>query len=159
MYLKQSKDLTITLESEAYGEASFRSAYYVSTGAKKRKAEALWQLEIQTKDRVLEYFERNQIPIPGLRIPAIKGCILGLIFPIFPWRLVMKIILKETEMFLEIFRHLEAQASEQDKPFFTYLVDHEVAIRRFAELELDNNPDEALQAITCLLTNPVGNSA
>ena len=153
MYPKPSKDLIITLESEAYGEASFRSAYYVSTGAKKRKAEALWQLEIQTKSRVLEYFEHNQLPIPSLKVALVKGSILGLIFPIFPWRLVMKIILQETEMFLEVFHRLEAQASEQDKSFFKYLVDHEVAIRRFAEQELENNPEQALQAITHLLSN------
>lgn len=159
MHPNTSKDLIITLESEAYGEASFRSAYYISTGAKKRKAEALWQLEIQTKSRVLEYFERNQLPMPGLKIAAIKGSLLGLIFPIFPWRLVMKIILQETEMFLEVFHRLEAQASEQDKTLFKYLVDHEIAIRRFAELELQNKPDEALQAVTCLLTNIEGKPA
>ncbi|KXJ54126.1 MAG: hypothetical protein AXW15_08715 [Neptuniibacter sp. Phe_28] len=156
MYLKLSKDLIVTLQSEAYGEASFRSAYYVSTGVKKRKAKALWQLEIQTKSRVLEYFEHNQFPIPSLKVAAVKGSILGLIFPIFPWRLVMKIILKETEMFLEVFHRLEAQAPKQDKPFFKYLVDHEIAIRRFAVLELENSPEQALQAVTRLLDHKEG---
>ena len=156
MYLKRSKDLIVTLQSEAYGEASFRSAYYVSTGAKKRKAEALWRLEIQTKSRVLEYFEHNQFPIPSLKVAAVKGSILGLIFPIFPWRLVMKIILKETEMFLEVFHRLEAQAPKQDKPFFKYLVDHEIAIRRFAVLELENSHEQALQAVTRLLDHKEG---
>ncbi|WP_067984817.1 hypothetical protein [Neptuniibacter pectenicola] len=158
MYLKLSKDLIVTLQSEAYGEASFRSAYYVSTGVKKRKAKALWQLEIQTKSRVLDYFEYNQLPIPDLKMAAIKGSFLGLIFPIFPWRLVMKIILKETEMFLDVFQRLEAQAPKQDKPFFKYLVDHEIAIRRFAELELENSPEQALQAVTCLLSHNEGDS-
>ena len=151
---KPSKDLRITLESEAYGEASFRSAYIVSFGEKKKKAEALWQLEVQTKERVLDYFQKYNFSTPRLHWHTYKGRIIGLIFPVFPWKIVLRIILSETKYFLDIFRRLEDQATELDKPFFSYLVEHELAIRRFAELELQNEPEKALLAINCLLTGP-----
>ena len=148
---KTTTDLIIALQSEIYGEASFRSAYYVSAGAKKEKAQALWALEKQTKVGVLEYYRRHNIPLPRLVLPAIKGSLLGLIFPIFPWKIILHIIRKETDYYLHIFRRLEGQANEDDKAFFKYLVAHEVAIKQFAEFELDNKPDEALRSIKSLL--------
>lgn len=148
---KPSNDLKTTLSSEAYGEASFRSAFYISSGVKKRKAEALWQLEIQTKAQVEDYFERHNLAKPRFFWPVFKGTVLGLTFPILPWKIVLKIILKETEGYLQVFQHLAQQATAEEQGFFNYLVDHEVAIRRFAELELDNKPDAALEAITGLL--------
>lgn len=148
---KASKDLKITLTSEVYGEASFRSAFYISSGVKKLKAKALWQLEIQTKARVMDYFERHNLAKPNFFWPSLKGTVLGLTFPLLPWKIVLKIILKETEGYLQVFQHLAQQASTEEQDFFNYLVDHEVAIRRFAELELDNQPGAALNAITCLL--------
>lgn len=148
---KPSKDLLTALESEVYGEASFRSAYYVCFGAKKRKAEALWKLETQTRERIMAYYEENNLATPKLRLALIKGSIIGLIFPLFPWKLIQHIILKETEHYLTVFRRLESQADDNDKPLFRYLVDHEIAIRRFAEMELANKPEEAYYAIANLL--------
>ena len=111
----------------------------------------LWQLEAQTKSRILEYFEINSIEIPKLRWLQIKGSLLGVLCTIAPWDIVLKEILKETEYYLEVFRRLSEQATEQDKELFKYIVAHEVAIGQFAEIELVNSGNNSLERIKALL--------
>lgn len=66
---KLTEDLSIALESEVLGEAFFRSAYYAGFFSSRRNsAKVLWQLEIQTKNRILEYFAVNNIESPKLQI-------------------------------------------------------------------------------------------
>ena len=151
---KPTEDLEIALESEVLGEAFFRSAYYTAFFSNRRnKVKALWQLETQTKKRIIEYFKVNSIKIPTLRWAAFKGSILGVFYPIASWHIVLKKIIKETEYYLAVFRRLEEQASEKDRDFFKYVIAHEVAIRRFAEIELINSGDRSLEPIEMLLNN------
>ena len=111
---KPTEDLEIALKSEVLGEAFFRSAYY-STFFLNRgdKAKVLWQLEVQTKNRILEYFKVNRIEIPKLRWLQIKGSLLGVLCPIAPWNIVLKEILKETEYYLKVFRRLSEQGENR----------------------------------------------
>ena len=88
----------------------------------------LWQLEVQTKTRIIEYFQANHIKVPKLKWAALKGSIFGIFYSIIPWYIVIKEILKETEYYLEVFHRLEKQANEKDKELFEYIVAHEVAI-------------------------------
>ena len=149
---KPTKDLAIALESEVLGEAYFRSAYYAAFFKHRRhKAKTLWQLEAQTKKRILEYFEIIDLKIPKLNWAAIKGSILGVFYPVAPWYIVLKEILKETKYYLEVFRRLEKQAAEKDKELFKYIVAHEAAIGRFAEIELENSGNNSLKPIKALL--------
>jgi len=149
---KPTEDLVIALESEVLGEAFFRSAYYSAFFFNRRnKAKVLWQLEAQTKKRILEYFKTNDIEIPQLRRAAVKGSILGVFYPVFPWYIILKEILKETKYYLEVFHRLEGQTAEKDKELFKYIVAHEVAIRRFAEIELVNSDHTSLKPIKALL--------
>lgn len=151
---KPTEDLTIALESEVLGEAFFRSAYYSAFFFNRRnKAKVLWQLEAQTKKRILEYFEVNSIEIPKLRWAVAKGSILGVFYPVAPWYIVLKEILKETEYYLKVFRRLEERAFEKDKELFEYIVAHEVAIGRFAEIELVNSGNNSLKPIEALLND------
>lgn len=149
---KPTEDLAIALESEVLGEAFFRSAYYsaffLNRGA---KAKVLWQLEAQTKKKILEYFEINSTEIPKPRWTAAKGSILGVFYLVTPWHIVLKEILKETEYYLKVFRRLEKQVAEEDKKLFEYIVAHEVAIERFAKIELVNSGNNSLDPIKALL--------
>ena len=148
------EDLIIALKSEVLGEAFFRSAYYATfLSDRRKKTKTLWQLEIQTKKRIIKYFRVNNIAIPRLRWTAIKGSILGILSTFVPWQLVLQEILEETEYYLEVFLRLEEQAPEQDKELFKYIVAHEVAIARFAEMELIDSGNRSLEAIEALLTN------
>ena len=149
---KPTEDLAIALKSEVLGEAFFRSAYYSTFFLNRgKKAKVLWQLEVQTKSRIIEYFEINSIEIPKLRWIQIKGSLLGVLCPIAPWDMVLKEILKETEYYLGVFRRLEEQATERDKELFKYIIAHEVAIEQFAEIELVNSGNNSLDLIKALL--------
>lgn len=149
---KPTQDLAIALESEVLGEAFFRSAYYSAFFLNRgEKAKVLWQLEAQTKKRILEYFEVNSIEIPKLRWTAVKGSILGVFYLVTPWHIVLKEILKETEYYLEVFHRLSEQVAEKDKELFEYIVAHEVAIGRFAEIELVNSGNNSLDLVKALL--------
>ena len=151
---KPTEDLAIALNSEVLGEAFFRSAYHAAFFSNRgEKAKILWQLEAQTKSRILEYFEINRIEIPKLRWLQIKGSLLGVLCTIAPWDIVLKEILKETEYYLKVFRRLLEQATKQDKELFKYIVAHEVAIEQFAEIELVNSGDNSLDPIKALLDN------
>ena len=136
------------------GEAFFRSAYYWGFFSNRReKAKVLWQLEVQTKKRILEYFEVNSIEIPKLRWMAAKGSILGVFYLVTPWHIVLKEILKETEYYQKVFRRLLEQVAEKDKELFKYIVAHEVAIERFAKIELVNSGNNSLDLIKELLND------
>ena len=151
---KPTEDLTIALESEVLGEAFFRSAYYSAFFFDRRnKVKVLWQLEVQTKNRILEYFEVDSIEIPNLRWLQIKGSLLGVLCPIAPWHIVLKEIVKETEYYLKVFRRLSEQVAEKDKELFKYIVAHEGAIEQFAETELVNSGNNSLDTIKALLND------
>ena len=151
---KPTENLAIALKSEVLGEAFFRSAYYSAFFSNRRnKAKALWQLEVQTKKRIIEYFEVNGIKIPKLRWLAVKGSILGVFYLVIPRHIVLKEMLKETEYYLKVFHRLEELAAERDKKLFKYIVAHEVAIKKFAEIELANNGNNSLDPIKALLND------
>ena len=150
---KPTEDLAIALKSEVLGEAFFRSAYYSTFFLNRgEKVKVLWQLEVQTKSKIIEYFEINRIETPKLRWIQIKGSVLGFLCPIAPWNIILKEILKETEYYLKVFRRLE-EVAEKDKELFKYIVAHEVAIEQFAEIELVNGGDNSLEIIKALLDN------
>ena len=105
------------------------------------------------KKRILEYYEVNRIEIPKLRWATIKGSILGIFYSVAPWHFVMKEMVKETKYYLEVFRRLEVQAAEKDQELFNYIVAHEVAIKRFTEIELVNSANNSLEPIEALLSD------
>ena len=148
-------DLQVAMKSEVYGQASFRSAFWLSIGRRKAKALALWQLEQQTQAAVEAHFVKHRLARPNTALDSIKGAIIGIAFPLLPWPWVMKIMLRETEPFLVVFKRLQTNAETTDQPFFDYLVAHEVAIREFARYELKKQPDQAVGAITQLLNRPI----
>jgi len=149
---RPSKDLLIALQCETLGEASLRTALLLTLNPlRKTKVEAMWRLEAQTKTRILEYFSVNNIEIPVLGWVVFKGVILGILFPLSPWPAVLRNTLKETDYYLQVFYRLAQQAPEEDKELFEYIVAHEEAIKRFAELESENRVAESLQPINELL--------
>ncbi|MEL6927992.1 MAG: hypothetical protein AAFO95_05085 [Cyanobacteria bacterium J06600_6] len=147
-------DLITTLKSEVQGEAFFRSAYYAAIFSRHRsKRKALWQLETQTKIRIIEYFQVNNLERPNLGWLALKSSVIGVIYSFFSSNIVLDQIIRKTEYYLEVFRRLENRASEADRQFFEYIVAHEVAIRQFIEIELSNSNENSLKGIKALLND------
>mgnify|MGYP003632542738 CR=1 FL=1 len=149
---KPSQDLLTTLKGEVLGEALFRTAYYLCFAQeRKKKMYILWKLEAQTKERILKYFGENNIEVPGLMLAAITGAGLGVLLTLTPWSQVIKAMPPVADKGLEIYRRLELQAPEEYKALFAYVVAHEVALKRFAEIEIEGNEQESLEPIEALL--------
>jgi len=150
---KPSDDLLAALKCETLGEASLRVAACLTVNPKRRrKVEVMRQLETQTKNRILDYFNQNNIETPNLTGVVLKGAIFGVLFPLSPWEGIIKNTIKETEHYLELFNRLEFNAPEDDKELFKYIVAHEEAIKRFAELESQSCDSDTLKPMTDLLT-------
>ena len=149
---KPSNDLVEALKCEVLGEASLRTAARLTfNSARKEKVEVMRQLETQTKNRILDYFQRENLAIPSLSGVVLKGTILGMLFPLSPWKGIIDNTIKETDHYLVLFNRLEENALEEDKELFKYIVAHEVAIKAFAVLE-QKNADNSLKPMTDLLT-------
>lgn len=132
-------DLLAALKCEVLGEASLRTAYYLTLDRRRRKkVDVMRKLETQTRYRIIEYFDAKGIRVPKLYGTVIKGTLLGMLFPLARWQQILANTLAETEHYLELFYRLEQQAEAQDKALFTYIVAHEQAIQRFAELETEH---------------------
>jgi hypothetical protein len=146
-------DLLTALESEVFGEAIFRTMAYTSFDAGKReKARALWRLETQTKERILEYYQEKDYTIPPFFLWKVKGMAMGLLLFLIPWKTYIEGTLKETDNFLEVFRRLEANAGNEDAGLFAYIVAHEVAIQQFAKIEFEGGED-SLAPVNALLAH------
>ena len=145
-------DLKIALESEYLGEIAFMLSYYLTfDGRKKALMKALWELEVQTKQRLLAYCRKQGYPVPLSLAARLKGVLYGLITPALPWKVTIDATLKETDNFLAVFNRLLESATEEDRSLFQYVVDHEIAIKRFAELESQSPPGDSIAPIQALL--------
>lgn len=151
MSRKAEPDLLVALESEVFGEAFFRTLYYTSVNEQKReKALALWRLESQTRERILDYYHDKGYVVPSPFIQSAKGLFVGLLVSIMPWRIFVEGTLKETQGFLAVFRRLEAGADSDSLGLFAYIVAHEVAIQRFAQMESEGAQDSLAPVYTLL---------
>jgi len=150
---KPSADLLDALKCEVLGEASLRMAVRLTSNPiRRKKVEVMRQLETQTKNRILDYFKNKNIEIPNLSGVVLKGTVLGILFPLSPWKGIVENTIKETDHYLVLFNRLELNAEEGDRELFRYIVAHEEAIKRFAELEQENSTADTLKPMTDLLT-------
>ena len=65
----------------------------------------------------------------------------------------MQMLEDGTPPLLEVFERLEANASPNSVAFFSYVVAHERAIARFAQLERTGRHEESLEPIDSLIAN------
>lgn len=149
---RPSDDLVEALKCEVLGESSLRMAARLTLNTERRqKVEVMRQLETQTKNRILDYFQRNNLEVPSMSGVVLKGTILGMLFPLSPWKGIVDNTIKETDHYLVLFNRLEENAAEKDKELFQYIVAHEEGIKRFAQLEQENSGVNTLKPMTDLL--------
>lgn len=151
-YPQFSSDLYRLYQSEVYGAATFAAAAkYCRNPEKKAKLMKLMLLEEQTKVRVLKYVERHNLHVRYPHGWALRGKIEGLGMNLAPWSFSMKQILKATTFYYEIFTRLYENADVEDREFFAYVMQHEEALKNFAQRELDGTGN-SLQATELLLS-------
>ena len=64
------------------------------------------------------------------------GLVFGVIFAFLPWPTAMKMLGAGTPALIEVFLRLVGASSAADRPFFDYVLAHELAIEKFAALEV-----------------------
>ena len=150
-YAGAEKDLYNIYESEILGETLFRFlAGRARDPQRKRKWQALADLETQTKERYLA-FVADKPALSGKPEPSrFKGYLSGWLFLLLPWRTAMKLLGDGTAPFMEVFTRLRQHAAPEDAAFFDYVVAHEVAIKAFADAE-QAGQENALQPVLDLL--------
>lgn len=107
-------------------------------------------LEVKTKQKILDFYQKEGIKIPAYRSQALKGKLQGLAIP-WIWKKAMTETLKETDYFLASFTQLKAESDSKDAELFQFIIDHEKAIQSFARDELAGNVDESIHAVEALL--------
>jgi len=135
------KDLYGIYKSEVMGEALFSTAALLSRGERRGKWRALAALETQTRERYLAY-ESGRGQCPAYPVSSrVGGYLFGLLFALCPWRTAMSMLKAGTPAFIEQFQRLVDHAPPEDAPFFDYVLQHELAITRFAEHEMAGKGD------------------
>lgn len=150
-YPEYENDLYEIYKAEVMGEALFSTAAVLTLSANKSKWRCLAALEIQTKNKYLE-FVRAQGDEPKFPLGAkLAGHVFGSAFALLPWSLAMKMLKSGTPPLIEVFGRLEKHAPESENPFFSYVLQHELAIDQFAGGELAG--DENAVAVIANLLN------
>lgn len=145
-------DLDRMLGSEVLGEVLFATAARLSrSDEQRRKWERLRDLEIQTRDRIVETLERHGEHATPPPFTTAKARVFGALLGLLPWSMAMKLLGDGTAPFLEIFERLERHADPERKEFHGYVVAHERAIAEFAARERQARPDASLEPVLALL--------
>lgn len=149
------KDLNTILESELLGERLFATAAAFSLSSeKRRKWQTLEVLEVQTKQRLLDYLQHTQQTARSRKHIALEATISGIALALLPWKLSMHLMEQGTQSFLETFERLQAQSQQHplDNEFFDFVVAHEKAIQQFAQREKAGEKHHTLAQVHALLS-------
>ncbi|WP_034279417.1 hypothetical protein [Alkanindiges illinoisensis] len=152
----RQKDLNKLLTSEILGEQLFKVAARLSSNPKQRKKwQVLAALETQTKDYFLDYLKQSQQHAKADAIAKLQASASGAALALLPWNMAMQLLEDGTKQFLQAFKRLQQHSSPEDLAFFTYVVEHELAIQRFAQLEQQGNIEHSLQPVLALIDSGI----
>ena len=149
-YPEYRNDLYEIYKSEVTGETLFSTIAALTFSIKKEKWSTLASLETQTKSRYLAFVqdsdERPRFPFGA----KVMGYVFGVIFALLPWPTAMRALKSGTPALIKTFSRLRDNSEEEDRDFFDYVLQHEVAISEFARLEIEGS-DNSMAAINRLL--------
>lgn len=162
MRTQYAKDLDRLYESEVLGELTFSIAEALTLSRPKReKWKVLRALEATTKGKLLALVAASGERVQCRAIVRLQAVLAGIGLAIFPWRLSMSLIEMSTGPFLRVFERLERGANTETSDFFTFVVQHELAIVEFAQRERSGSSETSLARASALLgaRNAVTSSA
>lgn len=146
------KDLNQLLNSEILGEQLFATAARLSRNLQQReKWQTLAALEAQTKRYFTDYLRQSQQHAKARQLIKLQASISRAALAFLPWKISMQLLDQGTAPFLQCFERLNQGSSPQDLAFFNYVLAHEQAIKKFAQLEQQNKPDQSLEPVLKLL--------
>lgn len=151
-YPEYQSDLNKIHRSEVTSQVVFSLASKLSLSSeKKARWQTLARLEVQTRDRYLNYMNNLGIS-PRVPMSAkLTGVLLAILFAVLPWGVVMKLLRDGTPPLIVVFSRLARECDERDKAFFDYVLAHELAIEKFATLELAGDRENSIEPVLELL--------
>ena len=145
-----SQQLDCAFKNEIYGEAIFTvmarfsiSKEYRNKWLKLARLEALTQAKLAPITSPAGIFSH--------KANAYKGYIVGAIALFLPKRFFIKVLLRETERYIPMFKQLELLGPVTDRPILLYLTAHEQALADFSKMELFGSHQESLTPILLIL--------
>lgn len=148
----RQQDLNTILTSEILGEHLFNTAARLTTDVTKRKKwQILAALETQTRHYFIDYLRQSQQYAKADSTAKLQASISGATLAMLPWKTAMQLLDDGTKKYLKAFKRLQQHSNPEDLAFFSYVVEHELAIKRFAQLEKQGNTAQSLQAVEALL--------
>ena len=89
---------------------------------------------------------------PSPILEKLKGLVSGFVWALWiPRSFGMKFLRSDTDRALEVYRRLVRGAEEADRALFDYVVEHEMAIREFAEMELAGRGRQSIERAAALI--------
>jgi hypothetical protein len=116
---------------------------------RKRKFEALTKLEARTREACLPALRRHGVPTEPDRETVEGSKVLAEAVAAMSWEDLLSSFAPITSQFLLLY-HRIGEISEEDRDISQLLVDHEHALRLFADRELRGETESSLEAIESL---------
>lgn len=150
-YPEYEADLYEIYKSEITGEALFTTAAFLSLDkTKKEKWQLLARLEMQTKQRYLDFVAGSPTQPKYPMGAKIAGLLFGFVFALLPWGAAMNLLKQGTPPLIKIFSRLDENSDAAGREFFSYVLAHEKAIESFSLLELTGN-DQSIAVVQEML--------
>ncbi|MBU9766359.1 hypothetical protein FR943_21260 [Mycobacterium sp. TNTM28] len=151
------RGLARLVESEELGESfALAAASHARDEHQAHAWRVIHALEAQTNGATRKFLQHSGIDVSETnRLAAAAGRIAAPPSVYWPWKVQLHSLRLATRRYLPVFQGLaDGFHGTPHQDFFEYVVDHEVAIIRFIERDLDGQP-APLDAMLRLLETPV----
>ncbi|MDE0371060.1 MAG: hypothetical protein OXI73_00730 [Rhodospirillales bacterium] len=136
-------------QGEVWGKAFFeRLAAATDDAGQQVKWQVLAELEDVTGSRLAPLVDADGPPSADAYRP-LESAVTA--YAALPWGVAMKRMMTILDPAIERFRELLAQAPAAERDTVQILVDHEIALKRFAERELSGDADTSLEPVRAVI--------
>jgi hypothetical protein len=144
--------LRVAFQGEVLGESAYAVAARLTwVPRRRRKWEALRQLETQTRECLAQALQREGIPARATLSLQVAGALVGLLAALTPWRLTMGLLGRAITVTQRWLARIAQEATVDDSSLLRYLVAHEHAQGEFVRHERAGDEAGSLTPILRLL--------
>jgi len=144
--------LRVAFQGEVLGESAYAVATRLTWASRRRrKWEALRQLETQARECLAQALQREGIPARAALVLQVEGALVGLLAALAPWRLTMGLLGRAIAATHRWFARVAQEMTVDDPSVLQYLVAHERAQGEFVRRERTGDEAGSLTPILRLL--------
>ena len=137
-------------QGEVWGKAFFERLAAATDDAGQRDTwQVLAELEEVTGNRLAPLVADAEEPPSADAYRALESAVAA--YAALPWGVAMERMMTILDPAIERFRELLAQAPAEERDTVQILLDHEIALKRFAERELAGDADTSLKPVRAVI--------